>query len=129
MSFAYLGDVTLHWRQDGDPAGAPVVFAHALGLDQRLWDAVIPLLPQGLRLIRYDLRGHGRSDCPAPPYAMGALISEDGSTPPDLVRETAGLIRGAQFELIQGAGHLPPVDRPQDFAQKLNGFLTAIGRL
>ncbi|MFP4275595.1 MAG: 3-oxoadipate enol-lactonase [Paracoccaceae bacterium] len=76
MRVANLGDVALHWREDGDPAGAPVVFANSLGTDLRLWDKVIPLLPQGLRLIRYDKRGHGLSDCPPAPYAMGALVRD-----------------------------------------------------
>jgi 3-oxoadipate enol-lactonase len=45
------------------------------------------------------------------------------------VRETADLIKGARFELIRGAGHLPPVDRPEDFARLLTGFLVAIGHV
>ncbi len=45
-------------RQDG-PA---VVFANSLGTDLRLWDAILPLLPAGCRVIRYDKRGHGLSD-------------------------------------------------------------------
>src|SRR5690606_41844672 len=53
--------------------------------------------------------------------------TEDGSTPPDLVRETAALIKGARFELIRGAGHLPCVDRPAEFAGLLRGFLAGIG--
>jgi 3-oxoadipate enol-lactonase len=259
---AYLRDLRLHWREDGDPKGAPVVFAHALGLDLALWDGVIARLPKGLRLIRYDLRGHGKSDVPPAPYAMGALVrdaellldqigvrdcvfvglsvgglvaqglavkrldlvrglvlsntaakigtpaiwdervravrqggmtavadavigrwfgrtaqtdgtaeawrdrflscppegyagvaaaiagtdlmtptsglrlptlclagTEDGSTPPDLVRELVDLIPGAQFQLIRGAGHLPPVDRPEGFAQALSMFLRQIGHL
>lgn len=52
----------LHIQTDG-PEGAPaVVFANSLGTDLRLWDAVLPLLPPGLRLVRYDKRGHGLSD-------------------------------------------------------------------
>ena len=37
---------------------------------------------------------------------------EDGSTPPDVVRATAGLIPGARFEIITGAGHMPPIEQP-----------------
>ena len=55
--------------------------------------------------------------------------AEDRSTPPDLVRETAGLIKGARFELIRGAGHLPPVDRPEEYVGLLRGFLHAIGHV
>lgn len=75
--------VTLHVQEAGDPNGAPVVFANSLGTDLRLWDALIPLLPDGLRLIRYDKRGHGLSDCPDGPYAMD-----------DLTADAEGLIEG-----------------------------------
>lgn len=52
----------LHYRIDG-PEGAPVVlFANSLGTDLRLWDALIPLLPSGLRYLRYDKQGHGLSN-------------------------------------------------------------------
>ncbi|MCB2110962.1 MAG: 3-oxoadipate enol-lactonase [Defluviimonas sp.] len=262
MTMIDLGDVQLHVREDGDPAGRPVVFANSLGTDLRLWDAVVPLLPPGLRLVRYDKRGHGLSSCPPAPYTMGALVrdaerlldaleirdsvfvglsiggmiaqglavkrldlvrglvlsntaakiatpaiwaeriaavrtggiealadatmkrwfsaafgakpemlawrnmmvrqplegyvgcsaaisgtdfytptsgltlptlaiagSEDGSTPPDLVRETAALIRGAGFEIIRGAGHLPCVEAPVVYAALLTRFLTAIGHV
>jgi 3-oxoadipate enol-lactonase len=52
--------------------------------------------------------------------------SEDGSTPPDMVRETADLIRGSRFELIRGAGHLPPVEKPAEYAQALRSFFASI---
>ncbi len=256
MPQVFLPDLRLNYQENGDPKGRPVVFSHALGLDLDLWDAVLPLMPHSLRLIRYDHRGHGRSDVPDAPYAMGALVrdaerlldhlgirdcifvglsmggmvaqglavkrpdqvgalvlsntaakigtaegwqkrveavraggmeaiadavigrwfgirqrdaallarwrtrlsatpaegyigccaalagadfitptssltcpalvvagSEDGSTPPDLVRELADLIPEAQFHLIRGAGHLPPVDRPAEFAAVLSEFL------
>ncbi len=69
-------DLHLHLREDGTPEGPPLVLLHGLGMDLRIWDAVIPLLPKGLRIVRFDLRGHGRSDCPSPPYAMGTLIRD-----------------------------------------------------
>ena len=262
MKIATLGDVQIHYREDGDPSGAPVVFANSLGTDLRLWDDVVPLLPPGLRLIRYDKRGHGLSACPPEPYSMGALVTdaerlldhlgvrdcvfvglsiggmiaqglavkrldlvrgmvisntaakigtqamwddriaairaggiealadavmerwfskafrataeltawrnmlirqpaegyigcaaaisgtdfyattatltlptlaiagtEDGSTPPDLVRETADLVRGARFHLIRGAGHLPCVEKPAEYAETLTAFLKEIGHV
>ncbi|MCT8161558.1 3-oxoadipate enol-lactonase [Pseudoruegeria sp. SHC-113] len=71
-----LADVSLTYHEAGDLGGAPVVFAHALGTDHSLWEAVLPRLPQGLRLIAYDLRGHGASDVPEGPYAMGTLVRD-----------------------------------------------------
>ncbi|MEO1577764.1 MAG: 3-oxoadipate enol-lactonase [Pseudomonadota bacterium] len=262
MTIARLDGIDLHYRIDGDPDGAPVVFSNSLGTDLRLWDPILPLLPQGLRVIRYDKRGHGLSACPEAPYSMGALISdaeklldhlavrdcvfvglsiggmiaqglavkrldqvramvisntaakigtpemwqeridavrtggidaladavmarwfsktfcqgdeliawrnllarqpaegyigcsaaiagtdfytttasltlptlaiagsEDGSTPADLVRETADLIPGSRFHLIRGAGHLPCVEKPEEYAQVLTTFLKEIGHV
>lgn len=262
MEIADLDGLRIHYRIDGDPDGAPLVFANSLGTDLRLWDAVLPLLPAGLKIIRYDLRGHGLSDAPPAPYAMGGLVRDverlldhlqvrdcvfvglsiggmiaqglavkrldlvralvlsntaarigtaqmwaeriaaiqaggldsladavmqrwfspgfrdrpdltlwrnmlvrqpaqgyagcaaaisgadfftptsglrlpvlgiagdrDGATPPDLVRETVDLVPGAQFHLIRGAGHLPCVERPGEYAQILGDFLTGIGHV
>ena len=55
--------------------------------------------------------------------------ANDAATPPDLVRETAALVKGARFSLIRGAGHLSPHDRPEDFAAALTGFLRDIGHV
>jgi 3-oxoadipate enol-lactonase len=52
--------------------------------------------------------------------------SEDGSTPPDLVRELASEIAGARFELIRRAGHLPPIDAPDAVAACLRAFLAGL---
>ena len=56
--------------------GQPVLFANSLGTDLRLWDAVIPHLSEGLRIIRYDKRGHGLSECPPAPYSMDDLVAD-----------------------------------------------------
>ena len=75
--FALSRDSTRIAFWDDGPATAPaVVFAHALGTNSTLWDPILPLLNPGLRIIRFDLRGHGRSDVPDPPYAMGQLIAD-----------------------------------------------------
>ena len=76
MHIADLGDVGLHYRIDGDPDGAPLVFANSLGTDMRLWDLILPHLPKGLRIIRFDKRGHGLSSQPPGPYSMGSLVRD-----------------------------------------------------
>jgi 3-oxoadipate enol-lactonase len=53
--------------------------------------------------------------------------TKDGSTPPDLVRETAALIPGHQFRLIHGAGHIAIADRPEEYVQAVIAFLGGIG--
>ena len=257
-----LGDVALHYADTGPRDAPALVFANSLGTDFRLWDGVLPHLPEGLRVIRYDKRGHGLSTCPPAPYSMGALVhdaerlldalkvrncvfvglsiggmiaqglavkrldlvrgmvlsntaarigtaqmwedriaairaggiealadtvmerwfsktfrqtdaltawrnmlirqpaegymgcaaaiagtdfytttatltlptlaiagSEDSSTPPDLVRETADLVRGSRFHLMRGAGHLPCVEKPGEYAELLTEFLKEIGHV
>jgi 3-oxoadipate enol-lactonase len=59
--------------------------------------------------------------------ALGIAGSEDGSTPPDLVRETVESIPGSRFELIRRTGHLACVEKPADYAAVLAGFLKTVG--
>ena len=262
MHMADLGNVRLQYRIDGPSDGAPVVFSNSLGTDLRLWDAILPLLPGGLKIIRYDMRGHGLSSLPPAPYSMddlvgdiealldhlhireclfvglsiggmigqglavkrldlvramvlsntGAKISapdvwatriaevdangiepladavmqrwfsrafratpeleiwrnmltrqpaqgysgcasaisgadlytptsglrlpvlgiagdEDGSTPPDLIRETVDLVPGSKFRLIRKSGHLPCVEQPATYAAILTEFLRETGHI
>lgn len=264
MQMIETNGARLHVKDEGPKDGFPLIFANSLGTDLRLWDSLVAHLPDNLRLIRYDKRGHGLSDCPASPYPMGDLVkdaaglmdylgvsgalfvwlsiggiiaqglaaerpdllramvlantaakvgtaqmwqervdavrvggiealekpilerwfsknfrdtkpaelaawrhmlcrtpvegymgcslaiaetdliestsrltlptlaiagSEDGATPPDLVRETAALIPGSRFKIIRGAGHLPCVERPAEMAQLITEFMkdNAIG--
>jgi len=77
MRIAPLQSADIHWREDGDPKGQPVVFANSLGTDLRLWDKVVDRLAGlDLRLIRFDKRGHGLSSCPKPPYSMDDLVDD-----------------------------------------------------
>ena len=58
---------------------------------------------------------------------LGIAGSEDGSTPPDLVRETCELIPGSQFNLIKGVGHIPCVEAPEKYAKILSDFMKETG--
>lgn len=51
----------------GNVDSPSVLFAHATGFHARIWDQVIALLPE-YHCFAIDLRGHGRSSKPAPPY-------------------------------------------------------------
>ncbi len=44
--------------------GVPVVLIHGLGLDRRMWDDQFEALADRYRVIRYDLRGFGKSAHP-----------------------------------------------------------------
>ncbi len=262
MPLIFPDDLRLNAVIEGPASGSPLVLLNALGTDLSIWDAVVSQLPAGLRVLRFDMRGHGASDTPLPPYAMGALVRDaervmdhfglkdavvvglsmgglvsqglavkrldlvrgmvlsntstkigtptqwaariaevrehgleahadgamerifgrrfrdvegmppvramltktraegwigcataisgtdfytptasltlptlaiagtnDATTPPDLVRETAELIKGSRFALIRGAGHLPMVEKPREYAEVLARFLRDIGHV
>jgi pimeloyl-ACP methyl ester carboxylesterase len=51
---------------DGDPAAADTVLAlHGYPDNAAMWDALVDLLAVGHRVVRYDVRGAGRSGSPA----------------------------------------------------------------
>lgn len=57
------GNVTLYYEDEG--TGEPVLLIHGHTMDRRIWDPVLPgLLGADLRVLRPDLRGHGRSTRP-----------------------------------------------------------------
>jgi len=58
-------------------SGPPVVFTHAWGLRSDQWNYQIPALAEaGQRCVRYDRRGHGRSDRPASGYDIDTLADD-----------------------------------------------------
>jgi 3-oxoadipate enol-lactonase len=59
--------------------------------------------------------------------ALCIVGDQDGSTPPDLVRSTSQLIEGARFEIIEGAGHIPCVEKPAETARLIGDFLNEAG--
>ena len=80
------------------------------------WRAMLTRTPQAGYLIACgairdaDLTEHTKT-IRAPTLCV--VGDEDGSTPVALVRELAGLIPGARFEIIAGAGHIPCVEQPE----------------
>lgn len=52
---------------------------------------------------------------------------QDGSTPADVVKGTADLITGARFALIDGAGHIPCVEKPAVLSQLISQHLQEAG--
>ena len=57
--------------------GAPVLlFANSLGTDLDLWDEQLPEFSTLLRVLRYDMRGHGRSSEVPGEYRMEELVDD-----------------------------------------------------
>jgi 3-oxoadipate enol-lactonase len=67
--------VPLH-AVDSGGAGEAVVLAHAIGCDQRMWDALAAALTPLFRVIRIDARGHGQSPVPPRPYSLAQMAGD-----------------------------------------------------
>ncbi|MGH2516326.1 MAG: alpha/beta fold hydrolase [Ktedonobacterales bacterium] len=50
--------------------GHPLVLSHAGIADSRMWDDQFALFAQRYRVVRYDLRGFGKSEVPPGPFAF-----------------------------------------------------------
>jgi len=96
----YTNGVVTFYEDAGD--GPVVVLIHGYGADLRLWDAQVePLREAGFRVIRFDVRGHGRS-----------MIAPDGYTFENYAADLRDLLdrlnieRPATESLEVGAVHL-----------------------
>jgi 3-oxoadipate enol-lactonase len=68
--------VALHHEVMGPPAPAgarAVLLGGSLGSTLEMWDPQVPALAERLRVVRFDVRGHGRSPVPAGPYELADL--------------------------------------------------------
>jgi 3-oxoadipate enol-lactonase len=78
MHSAHVNGIDIAYRLDGD--GAPtrpwLCFAHALGHDHTMWEPQAEAFRRACNIVRYDLRGHGRSSAPAGDYALEALADD-----------------------------------------------------
>jgi 3-oxoadipate enol-lactonase len=75
MPLIYLPGLRLNAEINGPVGGPVLVLLHALGTNMGVWDGLLPHLSRH-RVLRLDLRGHGASDVPAPPYKLGTMIHD-----------------------------------------------------
>ncbi len=60
----------------GEGSGPPLFLIHGIGASRHSWDGLVKHLAPHFRCIGYDLRGHGRSPTPAPPYSLDDLVDD-----------------------------------------------------
>lgn len=74
MPYLNLPTHRLHYRIDWAGEDKPwLTFCNSLGTDLHMWDAQIADLKSDFRILRYDRRGHGKSEAPPAPYEMADL--------------------------------------------------------
>ncbi|HVF29167.1 MAG TPA: alpha/beta hydrolase, partial [Pyrinomonadaceae bacterium] len=68
--------VRLHYAEQGDPAGNPVVLLHGYGDSWFSYSRVLPLIGANHRVYVLDLRGHGDSDRPTSGYKFSDFAAD-----------------------------------------------------
>jgi 3-oxoadipate enol-lactonase len=63
----------LSYAVDGPPQAPALLLSAALGTTAAFWEAQMPVLTHGFRVIRYDTRGHGLSSAPEGDYTIEQL--------------------------------------------------------
>ncbi len=104
MPHVYTNDIATYFEDSalaGD-YGPAVVLIHGHSVDLRLWDEQVPALSDaGYRVIRYDVRGHGRSMAPPTGYTWEDYSADLG----DLL-DRLNVERPAAESLALDAAHI-----------------------
>ena len=98
--------VDVHAEVDGPPDAPVVLLAGSLGSTLAMWDPQVPALAERFRVVRYDTRGHGRSETPPGPYS----IEDVGRDVLDLL-DDLGVEQVTQFDPAQQLGKQGGVQR------------------
>ena len=70
-----MKDPRLHVVENGGGSEC-VLLVHAIGMDHRMWDTAAESLARDYRVVRVDLRGHGKTPAPPRPYSLEALADD-----------------------------------------------------
>ncbi|WP_296663281.1 3-oxoadipate enol-lactonase [Paraburkholderia sp.] len=116
MPHAAVNDTKLFYRVDGatNRAAPWLVLSHSLGSNVSMWAPQIAAFSKHFRLLRYDTRGHGRSDVPHGPYTIGQLTGDVIGLLDHLGIERAhfaGLSMGGLTGVGLGARYASRIDR------------------
>jgi 3-oxoadipate enol-lactonase len=72
---AHVNGVEIAYSTEGD-AGPWLVMSHSLGCTQAMWDPQMAALAGHYRVLRYDTRGHGKSEGPPGGYTLAQLADD-----------------------------------------------------
>ena len=69
-----IGNIKMNYKVSGN--GEPVVLITGLGGDISFWNGMIPLLSDRFKVITFDNRGSGQTECPDEPFDMPELAGD-----------------------------------------------------
>jgi 3-oxoadipate enol-lactonase len=102
QAFAEVNGTRLYYETVG--SGTPVVFIHGLGSDLSFWNDQLEAFADKYLVVRYDLRGHGKSAVPdGKPYThaadLNALLEYLGLSQTHLIGQSLGSEIAINFAL------------------------------
>ncbi|WP_448623531.1 alpha/beta fold hydrolase [Geodermatophilus sp. URMC 64] len=131
--------ITTGYSEDGDPDGRPpLLLLHAWGESRRSFARLTPLLPQWLRIVALDLRGHGDADKPVSGYDLESLAADVVSGMDALDLPQAVLVGASSGGYVAQQVAITAADRvaglvlagaPQDLHRRRPPFADEIDRL
>ncbi len=76
MPVTEIGGTSLYFEISGNMRGPLLVLANSLGSSLRMWDKVLPAFERGYRVLRFDMRGHGKSTLSPEPFKIEHLAHD-----------------------------------------------------
>ncbi|OGP75300.1 MAG: 3-oxoadipate enol-lactonase [Deltaproteobacteria bacterium RBG_16_49_23] len=71
--FATANGIRIHYKLSGRKEGLVVILSHSLASSLKMWDPQMEMLESRFRVLRYDTRGHSRSETTPAPYTLEGL--------------------------------------------------------
>lgn len=71
-----INGININYEISGQENGPVVVLSHSLGCNLHMWEPQVAELEKNFKVLRYDMRGHGRSDAPKGKYTF-EMLGED----------------------------------------------------
>jgi pimeloyl-ACP methyl ester carboxylesterase len=85
-------ELTLHYEDDGDPGGPPILLLHGITQSSATWAWLVPHLAADHRVVRLDLRGHGRSGRTPGAYALPGYTADAAAVCEQVLAQPAVLV-------------------------------------
>ena len=94
MAYLERGAARLYFEDDG--AGLPVLLTHGFGASTGMWRGQVGAFKDRYRLVCWDMRGHGQTECPLDPAHYSQALTVD---------DMAALLDHLQIDKAVVAGH------------------------
>jgi len=73
---ASINGAMMHYVDIGDKAARPIVLVHGFPFSHEMWNPQTTYLEKELRVIAYDVRGHGKSDFGDGQYTLELFVDD-----------------------------------------------------